>query len=199
MAGALSESTYAHSFISHAFHLLFVEKGSKNEKVSRLFEWYPAWWEHLFEEAFWFEGDALHRRKHIRSHTELMLLCLLTLLEQDTNIRRCACCGGYFIPKTKKMTLYCDRVIKGNKTCKDLAPGLKRRQNKEQDEALAEYDRLYDLYYARMERYEGRADLNRPATETDISQKDFFLWSAKAQVLRRKYVAGGIATKEFIE
>ena len=131
-------------------------------------------------------------------YTELMLLCLLALLEHDTNIRRCACCGGYFIPKTKKMTLYCDRVIKGNKTCKDLAPGLKRRQDKEQD-VLAEYDRLYDLYYARMERYEGRADLERPTTEIDISQKEFFLWSAKAQALRKKYLAREILANEFLD
>jgi len=199
MVDALAEPIYAHTFISHAFHFLFVEEGSKNEKMSRLFEWYPAWREHLFEEAFWFDDDALHRRKHIRSHTELMLFCVLALIEQGSAMRCCACCGGYFIPKTKKMTLYCDRVIKGNKTCKELAPGLKRRQNKEQDEALAEYDRLYNLYYARMERYEGRADLERPATETDISQKEFFLWSAKAQALRKTYLAREISAKEFLE
>ena len=199
MVSALDESINAHAFISHAFHLLLVEEGSKNEKMNCFFKWYPAWREHLFEEAFWFEDDALHRRKRIRSHTELMLFCVLELLEQDTNIRRCACCGGYFIPKTKKMTLYCDRAIKGNQTCKDLAPGLRRRRNKERDEALAEYDRLYDLYYARMERYEGRTDLNRPATETDMSQKDFFLWSCKAQALRKKYLAREISANEFLE
>jgi len=132
-------------------------------------------------------------------YTELMLFSVLALIEKDIVMRRCACCGGYFIPKTKKTTLYCDRVIKGSKTCKDLAPSLKRRQNKERDEALAEYDRLYDLYYARMERYEGRTDLNRPATETDISQKEFFLWSAKAQALRKKYLAREILANEFLE
>ena len=79
------------------------------------------------------------------------------------------------MPKTKKMTLYCDRVIKGDKTCKEIAPNLKRKQDKAYDTALAEYDRLYYLYYARMERYEGRADLNRPTTETDMSQDAFFI------------------------
>jgi len=199
MVDALAEPIHAHTFISHAFHFLFTKEGSTEEKLSRFFKWYPAWREHLFEEAFEVEGDTIRHRKHIRSYTELMLFCLLELLEQDIIIRRCVCCGGYFIPKTKKMTLYCDRVIKGNKTCKDLAPGLKRKQDKQRDAALTEYDRLYDLYYARMERYEGRVDLNRPTTETDISQDAFFIWSAKAQSLRKKYIARGIEARDFLE
>jgi len=57
---------------------------------------------------------------------------------------------------------------------------------------------LYDLYYARMERYEGRTDLNRPATETDISQKEFFLWSAKARPAK-EILAREILANEFLE
>ena len=115
------------------FYCLFNEAGRRVEKQDYFFKWYPTWQEHLFEEAFWFEGEVLHRRKYLRSYAELMFLSVLALLEQNISIRRCACCGGYFIPKTKKMTLYCDRAIKGGKTCKDLAPGLKRRQDKKQD------------------------------------------------------------------
>jgi hypothetical protein len=47
--------------------------------------------------------------------------------------------------------------------------------------------------------YERRADLDRPATETDISQKEFFLWSGKVQALRKKYLAREILENEFLE
>jgi len=198
MVDALADSVHAHTLISHAFHFLFAENGSRMDKLNRFFTWYPALREHLFEEAFFFEGEVLHRRKHIRSHTELMLFCLLELLEQETNILRCKCCGGYFVPKTKKMTLYCDRVIKDGKTCKEIAPALKRKQDKTRDAALAEYDRLYDLYYARMERYEGRTDVNRAATENDVTQDEFFIWSAMARELRKQYVAGEVGAEEFL-
>lgn len=203
MVDALAEPIHTHTFIGHAFQLLFADdSGEKTDRVNHFFSWYPDWREHLFEEVFWVEDvggtPIVCRRKHIRSYTELMLFCLLALLEQDVNVCRCQCCGGYFCPKTRKTTLYCDRVVRDGRTCKEVAPVLKRRQDKFQDQALAEYDRLYKLYYSRMERYEGRADLHRPRTEKDISQDEFFIWSTKAQHLRLHYLAEDLSAEEFL-
>ncbi len=205
MVDALTAPIHAHTFISHAFQVLFLGEGTKAERIAQFFRRYPSWSDHLFEEAFWFETEnetdtpKLSCYKRIRNQTELMLFCLLGLLEQETIILRCKCCGGYFVPKTKKTTLYCDRIIRDKKTCKELAPMLKRKQNNKLDATLAEYDRLYDLYYARMERYEGRVDLNRPKSDNDISADEFYIWSAKAQQLRKHYLAGQISKERFLE
>ena len=167
--------------------------------MNRLFKWYPAWREHLFEEAFCFEDDALHRRKHIRSHTELMLFCLLALLERDIAMRRCACCGGYFIPKTKKTTLYCDRVIEGNKTCKDLAPALKRRQNKEQDRCWRNMTGCMICIMPAWNATRGESIWNALPQKQIYHKKTSSFGLPKAQALRKKYMAGEILANEFLE
>lgn len=130
--------------------------------------------------------------KLMRTHKELLFFCFLELLRRETHIRRCEYCGRYFIPKTKKKTLYCDRVLKNGKTCKEVAPKAKQKRAKELDATLREYERLYKMYYTRAERYENRMDLNRNRTEKDLTMDEFYLWSAGAQKDRSRYVDGEI-------
>lgn len=134
----------------------------------------------------------------MRSHKELLFFSFLELLRGDTRIQRCGCCGNYFVPRTKKKTLYCDRVVRDGKTCKVIGPKLTQRRYRDLYKPLQEYERLYKMYYARTERYEGRFDLNREKTSNDLTEDEFYTWSAKAANLRRLYITGEISADIFM-
>jgi len=151
--------------------------------------------------------SALHEKRNslsivkgylMRSHKELLFFSFLELLRGDTRIQRCGCCGGYFVPRTKKKTLYCDRVVRDGKTCKVIGPKLTQRRYRDLYKPLQEYERLYKMYYARTERYEGRFDLNRGKTSNDLTEDEFYTWSAKAANLRRLYIAGEMPADIFL-
>lgn len=170
-------------------------------------------YEHTLRLAREFKADfdgyysALHENRNclsivkgylMRSHKELLFFSFLELLRRDIRIQRCGCCGGYFIPRTKKKTLYCDRVIRDEKTCKAIGPKLMQKRYKELHKPLQEYERLYKMYYARTERYEGRFDLNREKTPNDLTEDEFYTWSAKAANARQRYIAGELSADEFL-
>ena len=80
----------------------------------------------------------------------LLGLELALYFRQDKQrIARCEYCWRYFIPKTRKETLYCDRQTDGY-PCKQRGSRFKRNLNTEQDEALLAYKRLRDRMYARL-------------------------------------------------
>ena len=74
----------------------------------------------------------------------LRMLVLALYFEQD-NQRVCLCdyCWGYFIPKTKKATRYCDRVTDGQ-SCKQRGANLARLDKTSEDEALLVCKKLRD-------------------------------------------------------
>ena len=145
------------------------------------------------------ETLSVVRGNLIRTHRELFFFCLMELFRRGARIQRCEYCGGYFIPRTRKKTLYCDRVIQDRKTCKDIAPKRKQQLQKEQDATLQEFERIYNMYYARAERYECRTDLHRERTEHDLTYDEFYLWSERARKKRSRYLAGEIGAEKLLE
>lgn len=108
---------------------------------------------------------------------------------------RCQCCGDYFIPKTKKVTLYCDRVIKNGKTCKQIAPHLKRRINAENDKVLKAYERTKQKMYKRYE----RASCSLDPLPHGLSWQEYTNWIDLAGAAKAKYLLGKITTEEALE
>lgn len=54
----------------------------------------------------------------------------INFLQYDANFSECRYCGHFFIPKTKKKTLYCDRVRTADgRTCKDIGPAEVNKRN----------------------------------------------------------------------
>lgn len=64
----------------------------------------------------------------------------------------CELCNRYFIPKTKKKTLYCDRVFKDGKTCKQIGPTQKYKTLAVNDIVLKTFEKEKNKMYKRMER-----------------------------------------------
>ena len=138
---------------------------------------------------------ALRAEYYFRSPCNYYCYLFLMLLNKKPNVARCQCCGDYFIPKTKKVTLYCDRVIKNGKTCKQIAPHLKRRINAKSDEVLKTFERTKQKMY---KRYERANDSLEPLAH-GLSWNEYEQWQKSAREAKDKYVLGEITAEEALE
>lgn len=83
-------------------------------------------------------GDGLASHYYFRSAVGYYHFLLLHFAASKPNVALCQCCGRYFVPKTKKKTLYCDRILKDEKTCKEWGPVLKHRLAAQRDEVISQ-------------------------------------------------------------
>ena len=79
--------------------------------------------------------------------------------------------------RQKKKTLYCGRVLKNGKTCKEFAPRLKHRILANRNEVLKVFDTQRGKMYKRYER-----TLNTPDTvEKPLSFEEYYDWLEKSE------------------
>lgn len=75
---------------------------------------------------------------------------------------------------------------------------LKLNAEKENDKYLKEYDRIYNRYYTRAERF-NYADFENGRKKIEYSFDDFFEWSQMASYERKQYLEGSISGVELIK
>ncbi len=132
----------------------------------------------------------------INTLLELRMLELDMYFRQPNRIARCSHCWNYFIPKTKKETLYCDRVWEEGRTCKQLGPNAQRRIDQQNDNALAIFEVLRKRMIARYERYMNSCE--NMATEYALDLDNYLLWCEEASQARTAYLDGKITAEEFV-
>lgn len=84
---------------------------------------YDTLWEVPMRSILRWDGDGLTTQYHFRSAVDYYHFLLLQFVSGHPAVACRHCCGRYFIPKTKKKTLYCDRILKDGKTCKEWGAG----------------------------------------------------------------------------
>lgn len=127
----------------------------------------------------------------------LRLLELMLYFWQNGNrITRCEHCWEYFIPPTKKVTRYCDRIYDGQ-SCKQRGANLMRREKKAQSNITLIYRRLRDRMQARAVRYDD-AGPDRQSRLIPLDGNQYAEWSELASRTRLAYVAGKISAEEFL-
>ena len=134
----------------------------------------------------------LTARVRFRTPVEYYRFLMMRFLANAPNVALCECCGRYFIPRTKRKTLYCDRKIRGEKTCKDLAPALKHRREARRSEVIRAYDRANQRMYKRYER-EADADHHLPK---GIRYSEYYDWRDQAAAARDACLNGTITAEE---
>lgn len=130
-----------------------------------------------------------------RSLIDYYIFLMMRFIENHPNVTLCQCCGKYFIPKTKRTTLYCDRVIRDNKTCKQIAPALKHKRDAARDSVIQTFDRTKRKMYKRFERTNDFSN----ATANTLSLTQYYDWLGKAEQARNEYLAGKISAEEALE
>lgn len=131
------------------------------------------------------------------SHYGLRMLELMLYFRQDKQrIARCEHCWEYFIPPTKKVTRYCDRVYNGQ-SCKQRGANLMRREKKAQSKITLIYRRLRDRMQARAVRYDD-ADPERRSRLIPFDEDKYAEWSELASRARLDFVGGKLPAEEFL-
>ena len=154
---------------------------------------YDTLWEVPMRSILRWNGDRLTTQYHFRSAVDYYHFLLLQFVSGHPAVAWCHCCGRYFIPKTKKKTLYCDRILKDGKTCKEWGPVLKHRQKAAQVSVVEEFDRAKRRMYKRYERAEF---FNKEPSEKDLSYEEYYQWLDRAARARDDYLAGKLPAEE---
>lgn len=130
-----------------------------------------------------------------RSLIDYYIFLMMRFIESQPSVTICQCCGKYFIPKTKRTTLYCDRIIRNNKTCKQIAPALKHKRDATHDSVIETFDRTKKKMYKRFERTNDFS--NKTANSLTLTQ--YYDWLGKAEQARKAYLAGKTSAEEALE
>ena len=157
---------------------------------------YDTLWEVQARSILRWNGDSLTTQYHFSSVVDYYHFLLLQFVSGHPTVAWCHCCGRYFIPKTKKKTLYCDRFLKDNKTCKELGPVLKHKQKATQISVVEEFDRAKRRMYKRYERAEF---LNKEPSKKDLSYEEYYQWLDRAVRARDDYLAGMLSKEKALE
>ncbi len=138
--------------------------------------------------------NAAHVEYRVEEPDELYrLLLMLYFTQSRQRIARCECCFGYFIPKTKRATAYCDRVFDG-KSCKAAGSGWKYTAAMDRDAVLRIYDTLRHERAARCSEYMG---LFKGRSDPEYV-RGYEAWCATASAAREAYLAREIDAAEFL-
>lgn len=200
---ALMEPVLTQLRLRNIFEVTFgnTERTTQAERYNVLRKTYPQLFGHYFRVRHLpaENGDMPFGKTveyAVNSLLELRMLELEMYFRQPNRIARCAHCWGYFTPKTKKETLYCDRKWDGEKTCKQLGPNAQRRIDQHNDNALAAFEMLRHRMEARYERYMDSGE--RMNTNFALNIDSYFDWSDAAKQARMDYLDGRITAEEFI-
>jgi hypothetical protein len=137
----------------------------------------------------------LTSRYFFRNLTDYYTFLLLMFLSTKLKIPRCECCGRYFVPKTNRVTKYCDRMIKDKKICKELAPSLKHKRMVCTDRVVEADDRVKRKMYRRYERNDGKVYMSPKGMTYD----DFYFWNDAATAARDQYFRGALTAEEALK
>ncbi len=127
-----------------------------------------------------------------RSEGQYYLFLFRQFLASKTRVAKCQYCGRFFIPKTKRKTLYCDRIIRDGKTCKQIAPHLNRKERAAADKVVSEYNRVKDMLVHRLE----RSEYDKKSSPIDLTREEYYRWLDAATAARDRYLTGEQSEEE---
>ncbi len=108
----------------------------------------------------------------------------------------CQFCGRVFVPKTKRTTLYCDRVDPDiGKPCNQIAPKIYMEDRQRRDPLLSEYEQARNRNYKRVERTMLQKDCG--TTGKSLKLEQYEAWFRAASESRRGYLSGDVSAEEF--
>ncbi len=139
-------------------------------------------------QSFYRTNNGIQIGYRVQCIMDYYVLLIHKFIELNPIVCKCQACNRFFIPKTKKKTLYCDRVLKTGRTCKETAPALKHKLEAMKDEVISTFDKEKNKMYKRLERTN---DFNSN-TEKSLDFADYYYWLDKATEARNNYIQGNI-------
>ena len=194
----LEDPVRVQTCLRNIFEMTFdgMERAAQQERFEKLCQVYPDIGR-LCDPATLSDVEEGHRIFRVNSIYGLRLLELALYFQQDKQrIARCDYCWSWFVPKTKKVTRYCDRVTDGF-PCKQRGSRFKRNLVEEQDGALRICNQLRDRMYARLLRWQDAAPSERSRL-IPMEDNEYIAWSENARLARVEYLDGNLTAKDFL-
>lgn len=194
----LEEPIRAQIYLRNILEMTFdgMERVTQQERFERLCRIYPQVGT-LCDPASLPDVEQGQRVFRANSIFGLRMLELALYFQQDKQrIARCDYCWGWFIPKTKKVTRYCDQVTDGF-PCKQRGARFKRNLVEDEDGALKICNQLRDRMYARLLRWQDAAPGER-ANLIPMDYEQYNAWSENARLARMEYLKGKLTAEEFL-
>lgn len=139
-------------------------------------------------------GEKLTAEYQFRSEEQYFIFLLQHFILSKPNVAVCQFCGRFFIPKTRKKTLYCDRIVRDGRTCKQIAPHMKRKERIAASRVLTVFKRVKEMME---KRYDRTGDDKKPSI-IDITYDQYADWLCSATKARDRYLAGELTEEEAI-
>ena len=118
---------------------------------------------------------------------------LLNLIQLNPNICLCQNCGELFVAKTKKKTLYCNRIQQDDgKKCSEIGP-KKRAELQSTLFGFEDYDRAVERNYQRAKRTE-----EYYVKDKKLEWDEYFDWLERAQQAKKQWLNEEISDDEFL-
>jgi len=136
--------------------------------------------------------DAVEEEYQFRNEEQYYIFLLQQYILSAPNLIPCQFCGRYFVPKTRKLTKYCDRMIRNSKTCKKVAPGLKKRERDAAHMVTSEFMRIKDMLFHRKD----RVGEDKKSSVIDLTDGEYVQWLVAATDARDRYLAGELSEEE---
>ena len=119
---------------------------------------------------------------------------LLNLIQLNPNICLCQNCGELFVAKTKKKTLYCDRIqLDDRKKCSEIGP-KNRAELQSTLFGFEDYDKAVERNYQRAKR-----TAEYYVKDKRLEWDDYFSWLERAQQAKKQWLNEEISDDDFLD
>lgn len=117
-------------------------------------------------------------------------ISILELIKNNTPIYICKNCGNYFIPSSKKNTLYCNNIYEHEKTCQEIGAMITYNEKLKKDEINSLYRKTLSakkmlanrnpdipIYLEKYEKWKEEANkFKRAIKEGKKTEEEFKIW-----------------------
>ena len=171
------------------------------EKPKQILEIDKQLLDNTFQETYY-----IHRKKQTESGLGLtkcyifdsaanyLNFLLLNLIQLNPNICLCQNCGDLFVAKTKKKTLYCDRIQPDSqKKCSEIGPKI-RAELQSTLFGFEDYDKAVERNYQRAKRTE-----EYYVKDKQLEWDEYFDWLERAQQAKKQWLNEEISDDDFLD
>ena len=118
---------------------------------------------------------------------------ILKLIQLNPNICLCQNCGELFVAKTKKKTLYCDRIQPDDgKKCSEIGP-KNRAELQSSLFGFDEYEKAVERNYQRAKRTE-----EKYVKDIRLEWDDYYDWLDKVRSAKALWLNDGLSDEDFL-
>ena len=155
---------------------------------------------HTYQETYYLQEQAqaensldLSKCYYFDSAANYLHFLILKLIQLNPNICLCQNCGELFVAKTKKKTLYCDRIqLDDGKKCSEIGP-KNRAELQSSLFGFDEYEKAVERNYQRAKRTE-----EEYVKDIRLEWDDYYDWLNKVRSAKALWLNDGLSDEDFL-